>query len=61
MAGTIKQNCFTKLHKVVIEFGMQKVLEVLPTLLNANTPLPYVQQLRLKLEEARDIYVDNAE
>ena len=58
---TKEQHCFTKLHKVVIEFGMQRVLEVLPTLFNANTPLPHVQQIRLKLEEARDIYVDNAE
>lgn len=61
MAGTLEQCCFTKLHRVVVQFGMQKVLEVLPTLLNANAPLPHVQQVRLKLEEARDIYIDNAE
>ena len=60
MFSTKQQHCFTKLHKVVAEFGMKRVLEVLPTLLSAQAPLRHVKQARLKLEEARDLY-DNAE
>ena len=61
MGGTVEQNCFTKLHKVVVEFGMAKVLEMLPTIFSADEPLPHIKQVRLKLEEARDLYNDNAE
>tara|TARA_Y100000593_G_scaffold51529_1_gene96830 strand:+ start:954 stop:1130 length:177 start_codon:yes stop_codon:yes gene_type:complete len=55
---TKEEHCFTKLHRVVIEFGMKKVLEVLPTFFSHKAPLPHIQQVRLKLEEARDLYDD---
>jgi len=56
MPSTPSQNCFSKLHRVVREFGMVKVLEVLPAFFTAKEPSKDYKDMRKKLEEASELY-----